>query len=731
MGFRLIEDEQEQPGALPAGFKLAEPTEEDPMKLLPVANRPNIFRPEGEPGTQPPPMASEQSPWLIQPNVQRNVNLLRPTLEYGPMAAVGALTKSPTLAAGAYAAGKWAADTLDPSMSGQPMTPKGGVNALIQSGKNLGEGYLVDVGGKTLGATAGLVGKGLRSAGIGIFGKLTGLGSANIEEAIRASKSSGSEMFQKAMRKQLTWDDVVGNFQSAFQKLKDLRQTEFEAAWTNIERGAPIPMKPKAPPLAPEKIAKNLKLDIVESKPDGGYRLKDTKPNGVGTFETRPDESIPDAYRRAQVGVQLAGRSVEKAALEAEAKGLAAEVKSDKTGEFRYNKWVEKLEADIKAAKTPEDKAALKEELKELKAAGKEAVARARKLTKVQNELNKFDAATKKLQTEYDKDVKKVIPPKPEEQKYAGMKALNILPVKEEASKGLNGLYRLDVEGKPIFERPRFATVGNRDSDIVMDISTRVDQWGKVPGDRTVKGVDELIRNVESHTPKTKEVQAFQKNILDKLKKTVNDAVPEYAQMRKSYEVAMQLETEIGKALAMGKEGGKPGQLAADTVLKKITKVMKDDATVARDLIQVMSDKTGEELPAQAAGLAMSRWMPGRSGSRSLFPTVEQESLVVGSMFHVLNPRWLALLVGASPRLVGEFIVAASKIPGSPVSAQALTYAMQRGGQKPQQQQQQTGPQQYIEARDAIRNYTGWTEADKQEKLKQLEERARQNGDIK
>jgi hypothetical protein len=159
---------------------------------------------------------------------------VRPALEFGGMLAGGATGAvagpAGSIAGGGlgYAAGKNIADLIYAEQGTLPQE-------LAKTGKDVVQGAAMEAGGQVLGkalpALATAVGKG----SVNVLGKLTGTGTAAVENALASGTKTGitinplksSTAFDKALRGEITGQEITTHATDALSKLKDVRGAEY------------------------------------------------------------------------------------------------------------------------------------------------------------------------------------------------------------------------------------------------------------------------------------------------------------------------------------------------------------------------------------------------------------------------------------------------------------------------------------------------------------------------
>jgi len=182
-------------------------------------------------------------------------NLRKTTVENLPLAGamVGGIVAAPTNivapgvgeavgVGGGYLAGKWIKDLI----TGAETTP-GSVTEDVKTGAMVG--MLGPTTGKVISKGADVVGNLAKS----LWGRLTGTGTAAIEEAVASGTKTGitstplktSTDFDKALRGELTGQQIVDNTKAALQVVKDNRAAAYQSDFAAISQNrTPINMDP-------------------------------------------------------------------------------------------------------------------------------------------------------------------------------------------------------------------------------------------------------------------------------------------------------------------------------------------------------------------------------------------------------------------------------------------------------------------------------------------------------
>jgi len=158
-------------------------------------------------------------------------SVIRPTLEFGGLAAGGILGSGAgpagTVAGGAlgYAAGKQAANFIE-EILGYRVTPSL-PEQLVESGKDILQGAEMEMGGQLIGKGLSVVGKGAAQ----LVGRLTGTGTASIEQAI-----IGSQTFKDALRGKISPQAIVDHARDALSVLKNNRAQAYRKQLAEIAK---------------------------------------------------------------------------------------------------------------------------------------------------------------------------------------------------------------------------------------------------------------------------------------------------------------------------------------------------------------------------------------------------------------------------------------------------------------------------------------------------------------
>lgn len=216
---------------------------------------------------------------------------------------------------------------------------------------------------------------------------------------------------------------------------------------------------------------------------------------------------------------------------------------------------------------------------------------------------------------------------------------LDIAPVKKSLDNYLNS-WRINRKpnGTLDFKRSVMAK-DTRTQNEVLQMVDLVDTWD----DFSPVGVDVLKRNLDDFYTETGKGRAIAAGLKNETKNVLTKSVSGYADMTAEYAKTSKLTKDIEKALSLSKNTG------ADTSIRKISQILRENFTYRRDLVRQLEDMTGKDIQSAVAGIQLNRLTP--RGLQGVLTT----SAITGALA-MLHPQLLPALVVSSPRLVGEFL---------------------------------------------------------------------------
>ena len=216
---------------------------------------------------------------------------------------------------------------------------------------------------------------------------------------------------------------------------------------------------------------------------------------------------------------------------------------------------------------------------------------------------------------------------------------LDIAPVKKSLDTFLNS-WRIGrkQDGTLDFKRSVMAK-DTKTQNEVLQMKELIDDWD----DFSPVGVDVLKRNLDDFYTETGKGRAIAAGLRSETKKVLSDNVSGYADMTADYAKTSKLTKDIEKALSLSKGSG------ADTSIRKITQILRENFTYRRDLVKQLEDMTGKDIQSAVAGIQLQKMTP-----RGLQGTLATSG--VGAMMYFVHPALALTLPIASPRAVGEFL---------------------------------------------------------------------------
>jgi hypothetical protein len=168
--------------------------------------------------------------------------------------------------------------------------------------------------------------------------------------------------------------------------------------------------------------------------------------------------------------------------------------------------------------------------------------------------------------------------------------------------------------------------------------------------DNTILGIDELKKRLGVYARQVKP-RSPASAIINSLESSVNNVlvknVPNYSKMTRQYAEATRLIKDIESGLMLRKEG-MSGRITADNTLRRLQSALRENFEMRKDLLDALSNESGQDIYGQVAGYAMNQSLPhGLIGRLSAGGV---------GLLSYLNPTMLPVILAASPRVVGSFL---------------------------------------------------------------------------
>lgn len=164
-----------------------------------------------------------------------------------------------------------------------------------------------------------------------------------------------------------------------------------------------------------------------------------------------------------------------------------------------------------------------------------------------------------------------------------------------------------------------------------------IDEWGTTAGDRTVRGVDLLKRQLRAfREPSNPSLNKFVDDLANSAKEVASGAKG-YGDVMGKYGNYSDFIDELERTLSLGDNS------TPDTAISKLNSLLRDNADYKRILAQEFKQTTGKDLLGPIAGKALNRFTP------------QGLSKYVAAGAGVASPSIIPFLALSSPRVMGEF----------------------------------------------------------------------------
>lgn len=193
----------------------------------------------------------------------------------------------------------------------------------------------------------------------------------------------------------------------------------------------------------------------------------------------------------------------------------------------------------------------------------------------------------------------------------------------------------------------RSAISAGTDANKVQTAYETIRNWGMQPSDRTPIGLDTLKRklgNLFNARIDGKPVSAFLTPLKQSVSKVLS-AVPEYDKTMKSFSTAQDLIDELQGTFSMS------GKASEDTVFRKLLGTLRSNDPLRVQMLKQLSDAGASNLEAKMAGASFSPYF-----ARGLRGQLVEGAAIFSAMQGLLTPKFIAVALATSPRLMGEFI---------------------------------------------------------------------------
>lgn len=206
---------------------------------------------------------------------------------------------------------------------------------------------------------------------------------------------------------------------------------------------------------------------------------------------------------------------------------------------------------------------------------------------------------------------------------------------------GLNVV--VDDVGKPIDLGFDQSTI-TQNKEIVKKALKDVLMWE----DNTPAGLDTLKKRLSQFKndippSETGGAKNFIQQLHDSVRSGLNEQVPGYKEMTKSYAEASDLIDEIKNTLSL------KDTAREETAAKKLMSSMRDNNELRKDFVELLTKESGQDIIGKVAGSQLAQIMPkGIAGAAT--------GLALGHFVPASVPVAMTYLAASSPRLVNEFV---------------------------------------------------------------------------
>jgi len=224
-------------------------------------------------------------------------------------------------------------------------------------------------------------------------------------------------------------------------------------------------------------------------------------------------------------------------------------------------------------------------------------------------------------------------------------KSSDITPIHDQLEKSLNDFgVKVDKNGNLDFSRSSIANKTEAKTDI-QGVYDNVKEWGKLPGDRTVIGLDTLKKQLDDLYSPSGQARAFVQAVKSSVRDVIVENYPKYEKMTQGYQDASEILNNIKSATGLG------GKAGYDTVFTKLTRALKSDNSFRKQMLDTIEQKTGSNLKDYISGANLSGLAP--KGIAGQLTDVGVAFQLLRGMF---NPAEIPAILSTSPRVVGEFV---------------------------------------------------------------------------
>ena len=196
--------------------------------------------------------------------------------------------------------------------------------------------------------------------------------------------------------------------------------------------------------------------------------------------------------------------------------------------------------------------------------------------------------------------------------------------------------------------------VGKNTLKDVNEIKQVINEWKGKPELHTAEGLDALKRRIDDvyRNDMSNEAKSILSQTRNTVKQTIVKQDPNYAKTMKDYEIALDTEKELEKALGLG------DKTAVDTAIKKLQSLTRNNANTSyqyrQELADILKQQSGVDLMPALSGQALNTLTP--RGIQKVIPGLTTAGSIgaLAASGGATGLGSLAALPFQSPRIVGE-----------------------------------------------------------------------------
>ena len=208
----------------------------------------------------------------------------------------------------------------------------------------------------------------------------------------------------------------------------------------------------------------------------------------------------------------------------------------------------------------------------------------------------------------------------------------------------------------------------------VLQMANDLIDWGSKPGDLTPAGVDILKRRIDDTYSASGSARAITQSTKSAARDILNQQVPGYTGMTQDYAKSSAFLEDLHRELSLDPNnpnfGATPG-----TATRKLVTMLKANNHYRQNVAEMLGNYVGKDLTGQIAGLNLNSY-----GPKGMVAPLEGLGALAAIATGHISPAAVVSAAATSPRLMGELMVAMSKV--SPAVSHGTTQALQSATQE-------------------------------------------------